>query len=693
MTIRTKLICSFLVAIFVAIGSVITLVSWQMRAASLEAYDLSSVGQLSRASEYIEAFFLGSQENARTLATSPAMFAGYKQMPNYVESTTPSRTPREDMNPETLRIDIETGLMRDAHHLYSGIFVGMDNGNYNEYPLATWPAHWDPRVRPWYGKTMNNPSDVNVSPAYSTPQGLAVCAVTAKIFDPQKKAIGVVGIDIQLTSIMKMLSGIRIGKTGYVVLVENSGMILANPKDNDMVFKNIRDLKVPALQQAVQFEKGTFAFTEGDKTRLFTVLTGYNNWKLIAVSDEDEVYGATDLVLLHIALTGAGVAVLLLGLSLWLAHSVSKPIRLLVQASESIAGGNLTALPEAKYFSGEMLALHRSLDRMVTYLGELIRVAEGKSAEAEAQTLRAQAALKEAEVAREAGEKARKEGSTQTARDLEGIVLNVSSAAESIRHEANVARSNADIQRQRTTEAATAMEEMNVAVLDVASNASHAAGNVENARHEAETGGRIVQDVVKSIRDVQRVAGDLDVQLAELGQKAHDIGRIMDMISDVADQTNLLALNAAIEAARAGDAGRGFAVVADEVRKLAEKTMTATGEVGTVVNAIQRGSAASAEGMRQVAQLIDRSTELATSAGNALGQIVKMVQGSADQVRSIATASEEQSAASEQITQRTGEVNQLAEEMTKAMESAGTSVEDLVFQTSRLTTIINTLKA
>lgn len=693
MTIRTKLICSFLVAIFIAMGSVITLVSWQMRESSFESYDLSSVGQLSRASEYIEAFFLSSQENARTLASSPAMVAGYEKMPNYVKSTAPNRTPREAMNPETLRIDIETGLMRDAHPLYSGIFVGMDNGNYNEYPLATWPARWDPRVRPWYGKTMNNASDVNISPAYSTPQGLAVCAVTAKIFDPQKKAIGVVGIDIQLTSIMNMLSGIRIGKTGYVVLVEHSGMVLANPRDGDMVFKNIRDLNAPALQHAVTTEDDTYAFTEGDKTRLFTVLTGYNGWKLIAISDEDEVYGAADRVILHIALTGAGVAVLLIGLSLWLAQSVSKPIRLLVQASESISEGNLKALPEARHFSGEMLALHHSLDRMVTHLGELIRVAEGKSAEAEAQTLCAQSALKEAEAAREAGERARKEGSIQTACDLEGIVLNVSSAAESIRHEANMARNNTDIQRQRTIEAAAAMVQMNVAVLEVAANASNAAGNVENARHEAETGGRIVQDVIKSIKDVQRVAGALDAQLAELGQKAHDIGQIMDMISDVADQTNLLALNAAIEAARAGEAGRGFAVVADEVRKLAEKTMTATGEVGTVVNAIQRGSAASAEGMRQVAQLIDRSTELASSAGNALGQIVKMVQGSADQVRSIATASEEQSAASEQITQRTGEVNQLAEDMTKAMETAVASVEDLVFQTSRLTKIINTLKA
>ncbi|MEG2004687.1 MAG: methyl-accepting chemotaxis protein, partial [Bilophila sp.] len=456
---------------------------------------------------------------------------------------------------------------------------------------------------------------------------------------------------------------------------------------------NVKDLDRPALQQAVTLSTGTFVDTNSDVQRLVTVFTGYNGWKLIAVTDEADVYGATNAVIWNIALTGLGIAVLLLGLSFWLAYSVSKPIKLLVHASESIASGNLKALPEARHFSGEMFALHHSLDRMVTSLGELIRVAEGKSAEAQAQTDRARDALEEAERAREAGEKARKEGSSQAARELEGVVRHVSMVADAILRETEQARRSADVQRQRTTEAATAMEQMNASVLEVASSASHTAENVENARHEAETGGAVVEDVVKSITDVQRVAKELEGQLTELGQKAHDIDRIMVMISDVADQTNLLALNAAIEAARAGEAGRGFAVVADEVRKLAEKTMSATGEVATVVRAIQRGSTASSEGMQRVAQLIDRTTELASTAGSALGRIVGMVQGSAEQVRSIATASEEQSAASEQITERTEEVNTLAEEMTQSMKTAGTAVQDLVSQTARLTAIIDTLKA
>ena len=101
-------------------------------------------------------------------------------------------------------------------------------------------------------------------------------------------------------------------------------------------------------------------------------------------------------------------------------------------------------------------------------------------------------------------------------------------------------------------------------------------------------------------------------------RQAEGIGQIMNVISDIADQTNLLALNAAIEAARAGDAGRGFAVVADEVRKLAEKTMTATHEVGAVITGIQEGTRKSVAGVNLSINTIQEATNLANQSGQTL---------------------------------------------------------------------------
>ena len=166
----------------------------------------------------------------------------------------------------------------------------------------------------------------------------------------------------------------------------------------------------------------------------------------------------------------------------------------------------------------------------------------------------------------------------------------------------------------------------------------------------------------------------------------------MNVISDIADQTNLLALNAAIEAARAGDAGRGFAVVADEVRKLAEKTMTSTTDVSRAITAIQGSAQQSVNRMEEALQHVEKATSLANESGDALKLIVKHVEETADQVRTIATASEEQSASSEEITNTIAMVNEMSSQATQAMDEAAKAIGELATQTDRLGILILEMK-
>ncbi|WP_027193232.1 methyl-accepting chemotaxis protein [Megalodesulfovibrio gigas] len=219
--------------------------------------------------------------------------------------------------------------------------------------------------------------------------------------------------------------------------------------------------------------------------------------------------------------------------------------------------------------------------------------------------------------------------------------------------------SNSDRQSHRVQETATAMEEMNATVLEVAQNASHAAEQAGDAKTKAEDGEAVVEQSVQAIAAVRTQAQALKQNMGELGQRAENIGQIMNVISDIADQTNLLALNAAIEAARAGDAGRGFAVVADEVRKLAEKTMHATKEVGEAIRAIQDGARKNAAVVDTASQAVDSATTLASQSGEALKAIVRRVVETTAQVQAIAAAAEEQSAASEEITRAIAEVNDI----------------------------------
>ncbi len=389
---------------------------------------------------------------------------------------------------------------------------------------------------------------------------------------------------------------------------------------------------------------------------------------------------------------GLGITALALGV-LWLfAASLVRPLKHAADFAEKVAEGDFSHTLSIKQVD-ETGVLAKALSRMVENLKRMIAQAEGKSQEAAAEAERARKAVAEAEEARRQAAEAQRQGKLDAASRIEDVARAVAQASSELASQVDQSKEGADLQRQHAGETATAMEQMNATVLEVARNASEAAQGAGTARDKAKDGADVVRQVVAAISGVQDRAASLRSNMDELGKQAEGIGNIIGVISDIADQTNLLALNAAIEAARAGEAGRGFAVVADEVRKLAEKTMTATSEVGNAIRAIQAGARSSIDGVEGAVRAVDQATELANRSGEVLGEIVTIVECSADQVRSIATASEEQSAASEQINRAVDDINRISEETADAMARAAGSVEELAHQAQSLTRLVDTLKA
>jgi methyl-accepting chemotaxis protein len=236
------------------------------------------------------------------------------------------------------------------------------------------------------------------------------------------------------------------------------------------------------------------------------------------------------------------------------------------------------------------------------------------------------------------------------------------------------------------------MEQMSSAVIEVAKNASSASQGADAARQQAEQGERVVGEVITAIRSVSERTLAMQERLTELGVQVAGISQILNVINDIADQTNLLALNAAIEAARAGDAGRGFAVVADEVRKLAEKTVQATQQVASGISSVQDGARRASEGMSGAVEAVGSSTSLSDSAGRALHEILRISQGSADQVRNIATASEEQSASAEEIAHAVEQMREVSDRSAQDMVQASQAVEELARLADDLTEIITKMQ-
>ncbi len=265
----------------------------------------------------------------------------------------------------------------------------------------------------------------------------------------------------------------------------------------------------------------------------------------------------------------------------------------------------------------------------------------------------------------------------EVATQAQGISERMATASKQLSAQVEEVSDGAQTQRDRVTATATAMEEMNSTVLEVASNAGEANSQSNNVRDKASEGSELVNQVVSAIQSVNDVALELENNMQQLGQQAESIGSVMDVISDIADQTNLLALNAAIEAARAGEAGRGFAVVADEVRKLAEKTMTATTEVGNSIRGIQNTTSMNINRVSESASFAGKATELAAISGNSLEEILALVNTNTMLISGIATAAEEQSATSEEINRSIDEINHIANTTAHGMSQASQAVHEL----------------
>ena len=388
-----------------------------------------------------------------------------------------------------------------------------------------------------------------------------------------------------------------------------------------------------------------------------------------------------------ILLVGLLVALALcVGIALFLTRAVTRPILASAAFADKVAGGDLDGVLEVRQ-GDEVGRLADSLRIMVERLKERIREADVRSAEAAAEAQKAREAMEQAEAARHEA-MAQRDAMVTAAVTLQEVAQATATASEELSAQIEQASDGAQQQSASAGETATAMEEMNATVLEVARNASMAAGSAEQAKEKAQRGQTIVTDVVRGISTVQTHAQELHRDMEDLGERAKGIGAIMNVISDIADQTNLLALNAAIEAARAGDAGRGFAVVADEVRKLAEKTMNATKEVGQAVSGIQQGTTANVDKVKQTVETIGETTQLANQSGEALSEIVALADMVANQIQSIATASEQQSATSEEINRSIEAINRISQESSEGMRQSANAVGELAEQSGVLTRLI-----
>jgi methyl-accepting chemotaxis protein len=232
-------------------------------------------------------------------------------------------------------------------------------------------------------------------------------------------------------------------------------------------------------------------------------------------------------------------------------------------------------------------------------------------------------------------------------------------------------------QKEEAVAVAVAAEEMASTLNGVADNTHKAAEVASSVNQAAETGMAAVAEACSCMEGIKESVDTTRGTVERLAVSSVKIGEIARMIEDIADQTNLLALNAAIEAARAGEHGRGFAVVADEVKNLSAKTAVSTREITGIISAIQTDSQQAVIAMNDEQARVVAGVTTALAARDALGRILGLAGESTDMVNQIATATEEQSATTNEITEKIQRISTMAQDVNLEMDRTDKTLHKL----------------
>jgi methyl-accepting chemotaxis protein len=267
---------------------------------------------------------------------------------------------------------------------------------------------------------------------------------------------------------------------------------------------------------------------------------------------------------------------------------------------------------------------------------------------------------------------------------LAGIVRSILASTEVLAKESkelSVAANEISLatrnQAESSAATAAAIEELTVSINEVSEIAMTTEANSRETADLAGRGGDVVRQAANKIENIAASVKDSTGRIQSLVDRSQEIGKITQVIKEIADQTNLLALNAAIEAARAGEQGRGFAVVADEVRKLAERTSQATAEISKMVDAIQTDIQQTVVAMENATPLVKQGQELALQATGLLDDIQRQATDSLSKAREVANATKAQAVTANEIAGHVESIATMTEQTNAATQSNAAAADQL----------------
>lgn len=522
----------------------------------------------------------------------------------------------------------------------SAIYAGSEKGLFMQYPVQKMPDGYDPRERPWYQEALKaeNGKQVITKPYVAASTGKMVITIAQKM----KDGSGVIGLDMEIDSLLQKLKEIKIGQKGYAFIMEKDKTVLADPtqKSGSQVNENLASIIFKNKEGS-----GSYTLKETDKKVAYVTneLTGWKIGGTMLVSEVEEAAKPvfnTAIIVFSVTLIVAGTLIF------FIVRSISKRLSNLARFSKKVSEGDLRDKLQIQS-DDEIGQVGKGFNTMIDSLRSLIGAV---------QTSVENVASSSEELTASAG---------QTSKATEHITLAIEQFS-----------SGNESQNDKVELSSEELEEMNRGLQNMNESAESITASSIKSTDIAGEGGQLVEKTASQMNVIDQSVKKAENVISALESKSKDITQILGVINGIADQTNLLALNAAIEAARAGESGRGFSVVAEEVRKLAVQSANSAKEIENLIKEIVQDIDVSQEVFTAVNREVQSGLSFTEQTKVSFHNIFEMTKEISDQLQTMNQTVVQLSNGSAHVSEAVREIADVSRESSANIQDIAASAEE-----------------
>jgi methyl-accepting chemotaxis protein len=621
----------------------------------------ASSKEITQVDNAINMYFESVSENTNMLANSTIIKEADNSITSYMDKTHVTKiTPSQNGGVEQEIYELFDSFAR-THPKSAYVYMATKDGGYIQWPESGVMDNYDPRKRPFYEAVLkSNGKTVRTAPYYYPADDAVLISTVTSITDHNGEFLGVQGLDVSLKGLTEMITHIKIGKNGYIILLDNNGTILAHPKNSEMNFKNISELNIKEFNNVLNTNKDNFEFVEEDISYYGNLYTSPSSgWKFIAIVEKNELMALANRIN-NIIIGLVVVSIILSSLFIMLfANKFTNPLLKISEQLNIISSGDFSVKLDNKLMdrNDEIGVLGNGINQMQDDLKNLASQIKGSS-----DTL------------------------SSTFDNVVKMTEENKNTISEISRAINEVAISADDEAREIEEGASNVQDLSESINLVSDKIQHIKQLAIKSNRNNDVGLDTINTLIEKSKEVQSSVTHVNTMVLEMDKMAEEIGVITDTIANISEQTNLLALNAAIEAARAGAEGRGFAVVAEEVRKLAEQSNASTQTIKDIIDKIQVQSKTALEGITQAREITSEQDASVAMTQSSFQEISSSIEELSEEVNGVETYNEDMNMKKNKLLDMITNLSALSEETAASTEEVAASSEE---QNASMESILN----